>query len=339
MQDSVEEVSFDHSILWHPSLTLKIDQCCTAFPGGDLLSSNQVKPIQSVYLNNHLYIGGLYCGSKRDKCRLFEYSVTLNTWDLFDIDVAEFALVSYQSKLLLLGGREYKFDHNGFCTSKGASPTKKVWMLNEQYHLQEADIPPMNTPRTYAHAIGHQNYLIIVGGDDDNSNTVEIYDGEMKKWFFAPSLPKASQLQSIVLDPNGNLYIQLAHGISSKVLWTTIKALNESCSPTVQESNNSTLFWQEIPDSLDRVHSNLVLCQDNLLILGGSHQHNEKYMFVYRPSTATQKWIDIADVPRDLLKYTASIIHIVSLSDDQLLFLGKRGSWMEDVYLLSLHGL
>ena len=342
IQDHVEEINVDHSSLWHPSFMLKVDRCCTAFPGGLVFTG--IKPVQSVYLNNHLFVGGLYSGSEREKCRLFEYSVLLNTWDIFDINLADFCLATYQSKLLLIGGRECKFDLNGFC-SANKSATKKVWILNDQYQLQEADIPPMNKARKSALAASHQNYLIIVGGDDSKYSTVEIYDGEKRKWSFAPSLPETSQLQSIVVHPNGNLYIQLSHIMSSRVFWATLQSLSGSCTPNIQESNAESMsFWRdlEIPDSesLDTVFSNLILCHGNLLILGGSHQHDKKYVFVYQPSVSDpkQRWIDIADIPVDLDKYTTGMAHIISLPDDQLLLFGHGGTWTEVMFLISFHG-
>ena len=194
-------------------MKFKVHRCCTAFPGNLLFDG--IRPIQTVCLNDHLYVGaGAICGSEHDKCRLFEYSVMLNTWDILDTHLAEFALASYHSKLILLGGRECEFDS----TQKTKSPTNKIWFLDDQYQLQEAEIPPMNKPRKSALAVSHKNHLIVVGGDDGKSKTVEIYDDETKKWLFAPSLPETSQLQSIVMHPDGNLYIQLSHGMSSRVL-------------------------------------------------------------------------------------------------------------------------
>ena len=175
-------------MLWHPSLKLKVLQHCAAFPGNLLFDGN--RPIQTVYLNDHLYVGaGAMGGSERDKCRLFEYSVTLNTWDIIDTHLAEFALASYHSKLILVGGRECEFDYHGLRTQK--PPTNKVWFLDDRYQFQEAEIPPMNKSRKCALAIGHENHLIVVGGDDSEPRTVEIYDDETKKWLFAPSLPES----------------------------------------------------------------------------------------------------------------------------------------------------
>lgn len=302
-----------------------------------------VRPIQTVCLNDHLYVGaGAICGSERDRCRLFEYSIALDTWDILDTHLAEFALASYHSKLTLLGGREYEFDGHGMCTLENKSPTNKLWILDDQYQFQEAEIPPMNKSRKSALAVGYKNHLIVVGGDDDKSKTIEIYDDETRKWLFAPSLPETSQLQSIIMHPNGNLYIQLSHAMSSRVFWATLTSLSNSCTPNVQESDTeSTSLWKEIPNSLDTVFSNLMLCHSNLLVLGGSHQHsNEKYVFIYQPSDPTQRWIDIADVPIDLHKYTqsASRAHIISLPDDKLLLFGRGETWTEVMFLISFHG-
>ena len=296
-----------------------------------------MSPIQTVCLNNHLYVGaGVFSGTEHDKCRLYEYSLTLNTWDIFDTHLAEFALASYRSRLILLGGRECEFGQSSFCTPKTKSLTNKIWFLDDQYQFQEADIPPMNKPRKSALATSHEDHLIVVGGDVGESKTIEIYDDQTKKWLFAPTLPKGSQLQSIVMHTDGILYIQLTHHMSSKVLWATLKSLNDSCTADVRE-NNDLKIWKEIV-TLDRVFSNLMLCQDNLFLLGGSHGDEKKYVFICQPSDPTQRWINIADVPVDLSEYYAGIARIVSLSDDQFLLFGYCGTWTEVMFLIKFHG-
>ena len=332
LQDSAETV--DNSILWHPSLKLDHDQCA-AFPRGMLFTGT--KPIQTVYLNDHLYVGGLYCGSERDKCRLFEYSPLLNTWDVVDIHLAEFALASYKLKLVLLGGTEYDFHCNSVCSPTSKGPTNKVWFLNDQYQLQEAVIPPMKKQRTFALAVGHEEHLIVVGGDkgDSESTTIEIYDGQTKKWLYAPALPKTSRVQSIVMHPDGNLYVQLEHQMSSRILCTTLTSLSDS---DFQESDASS-FWKEISCSPDVVVSNLMLCQGYLFLIGGSHDSSDlRQLYVYRPSDRTRSWINIADVSVDLHKYTVNMAHIVSISDNRFLLLGHSGNWMEVMFLLLFHG-
>ena len=61
------------------------------------------------FFNDHLYVGGVCNDSGREKCRLFEYSLSANTWDMFDTHIADFALASYKSTLMLIGGLEYRF--------------------------------------------------------------------------------------------------------------------------------------------------------------------------------------------------------------------------------------
>ena len=39
--------------------------------------------------------GGVCSYSGRDKCRLFEYSLSANTWDMFDTHVNDFPLAIY----------------------------------------------------------------------------------------------------------------------------------------------------------------------------------------------------------------------------------------------------
>lgn len=49
-----------------------------------------------------------------------------------------------------------------------------MWILDDQYQLEEADIFPMNKPWKSALAVGHEDHLIVAGGDGGESVTIEI---------------------------------------------------------------------------------------------------------------------------------------------------------------------
>ena len=141
--------------------------------------------IRAVFVNDCLYVGGVLLGSIPDRCRLFEYTLSIDTWDILDTNISEFALASFESKLVLIGGREYNFEH-----SSGSLLTNKVWVLSEQYELQDTTVPPMNTKRKSAHAVGHGKHLIVAGGgDSEETMMVEVYDSDTKTWFLTQPLP------------------------------------------------------------------------------------------------------------------------------------------------------
>ena len=63
---------------------------------------------QAVWLKNKVYLGGgTVSGSKRDEARLYVYTPATDTWDVLDTPVYHFALTTYHSQLVLVGGWEY----------------------------------------------------------------------------------------------------------------------------------------------------------------------------------------------------------------------------------------
>ena len=291
-------------------------------------------------------MGGVYNDSEREKCRLFEYSLSANTWDMFDTHIANFALASYKSTLMLIGGIEYEFCR---FSSTEKSPTNKIWFLNDQYQLQEADIPPMNVNRKSAQAIGHRKHLIVVGGDLEETKTVEVYDSDTEEWLFAPSLPQSSlHVRSPVIHLDGNLYIQLESliGYKSRIIYASLESVIAQATSSVQGNDNS--FWNEISHPWPfNTLSNVMLCQGHLILIGSDNStiyrqdHPPRSIFVYQPSGSTPRWLDIASVPLDLYGQVGKA-HIISASDEQFLLLGEDSRNarhpQEDMFFIPFQG-
>ena len=63
---------------------------------------------QAVWLDDKLYLGGGWSSKEiRDDARLYIYIPTTDMWRIINTPVQWFALVSYHSHLVLVGGREY----------------------------------------------------------------------------------------------------------------------------------------------------------------------------------------------------------------------------------------
>ena len=84
----------------------------------------------AVWHRDKLYVGGRVSGSstsyRRDSARLYIYILTTDTWGT-PIDTASylFALITYHSRLVLVGGREYVSEN------VMGNITNKLWTLNE----------------------------------------------------------------------------------------------------------------------------------------------------------------------------------------------------------------
>ena len=116
--------------LLHPFASLEWRECKELPVGMD--------DAQAVWLEDKLYMGGGYTfytlESHRHEARLYIYTPTTNMWDAMDTPVYWFAITTYHSQLVLVGGREY--------VSPGGGPvSNKLWTLDE-IGLQET-LPPM----------------------------------------------------------------------------------------------------------------------------------------------------------------------------------------------------
>lgn len=121
MSHRIKDIDLEVSaMLWHPSASAHFRHCCD-FPGHFTLASER---IHAAFMNDRLYVGGVFRCTIPDRCRLFEYTLSKDAWDMLDTNISEFALASFESKLVLIGGLEHKvhdFEHSS------RSLTNKVW--------------------------------------------------------------------------------------------------------------------------------------------------------------------------------------------------------------------
>ena len=80
--------------------------------------------------------------------------------------VCDFALASFSSKLVLVGGCFF-----------GKVCTNQVYQLD----LEWEELPPMPTKRAQAVAVGYENHLVVAGGrNNEHLTVVEVYNSESK---------------------------------------------------------------------------------------------------------------------------------------------------------------
>ena len=335
------------SIFWHPSLKALVNRCCD-FP---LSLESNVEAVQAVHLNDHVYIGGA-SGSDRDNCRLFIYSLSADNWNVIDTRVSRFALTSYKSKVVLIGGRQRDPPHGNAYTWIYSN---KVSMLDSNLDVQDHDVVvAMQTKRASACATSYEDYLIVVGGEESsNTNTtVEIYDGSHKRWLFVTPLPKSGIVKSAVMLSNSIWNVQLfgsgAYNRSENYIYylnlSTIKD-NLQLMPTTaiasirgtwqKLSLKTSHTYQTVSDSgftSPHVCSNLATYHDQLILIGRDKEHSSDHsFFVY--SLDANRWMAVAGFPpKELERHIDPLsqhmqaldnIHLLSISDKELLLLGK----------------
>ena len=257
---------------------------------------------QAVWLGDKLYMGGGEISlprSKRDKARLYVYSPTADTWSHIDTPVYYFALITYHSQLVLIGGKVYISEW------KGGRITNKLWTWTEHDQWRET-LPPMTKNKHKgASAVEYADNILVAGGMDDNWNNniidiVEVYNGH--HWARAQCLPKPyNWMKSTVL--NGHWYLMGGGGRGKKVYYASLDSLVASCQPSEKPLPS---VWKRLPDVPHRYFS--IALFGNRLITVGRGRGNKSLIAgggggypssssIHAYSFDTESWVHVGDVP------------------------------------------
>ena len=178
-------------------------------------------------LNDKVYFSNL------SVAKLSIYTPATDSWDSIATPVSHFALTTYRSQLVLVGG----------INCDDANPSTKLWTLSEDGQWQET-LPPMETACINASAVNHGDHLMVINGKE-----VNLYSGRC--WAKAQCLPQAlSSTKSIVL--NDNLYvIAVEIPFNGQVYSASLDSLMiiASCQPS--ETRQRSPAWKKLPDVPD----------------------------------------------------------------------------------------
>ena len=236
---------------------------------------------KAVCLNDKVYF------SSKDIAKLSIYTPATDTWDTILTPVYNFALTTYRSQIVLVGGINYDDE----------SPSVKLWTLSEDGQWQET-LPPMETACINASAVSHGDDLLVIDGC---RNDVKVYNGFY--WKKAAHLPEVPSIaHSIVL--NDNLYVIGSY--YSKVYSASLDSLIASCHPS--ETTQPSSAWKKLPDVAD-IYCYPTVFGRRLTIIGLSG------IFAY--SSPTKSWIKVGDSPYD--QYLLSGYCAIGLPSNELM--------------------
>ena len=283
-----------------------------------------MRDAQAVWLGDKPYVGGgMTVGSNRDSARLYMYIYTPTTdiWSEINTPVYYFALITYHSQLVLVGGREYVGERGG------GPVTNKLWTLTGHDQWRET-LPPMTKKRRSASAVELADMIVVAGGVDDYGRVidiVEVYNGH--RWAGAQCLPKpCCNMKSTVL--NGHWYLMGGWGQGEEVYYASLASLVTSC-----HSREKSLpsVWKRLPDAPRNRSSTAVF--GNRLITVGEHLFRSS---IHAYSPCTQSWVHMGNMPVGL-DSTCTVV----LPTGELMVIGGVGSTsMEEshVYKTKLNG-
>ena len=205
---------------------------------------------QTVCLVDKVYIG--------DVNTLFVYSHTTDAWNTLSPPVVDYALVVYNSKLVLVGG------------ITGSVVTNKLWTL--EHKEWKNTLPPMSIGRSHASAVEYSDNLLVAGGLNDEKKaiaTVEVYSRHRDQWANAQCLWAACfAMNSAIL--SGCWYLAAgSYSPDKHIYFASMKAIVETSQSDAQKSSS---LWTKLADT-PHDNSRLAIYGNRLVAVGWSAIH------------------------------------------------------------------
>ncbi len=235
--------------------------------------------IQSVQINDRVYVGGGYTYRGEDAHIVMAYNRHFCQWHtLPPYSTRGFAMTTINNKLVVVGGRNRDF-----------SDSSELGEWQPDSNQWTHPFPPMSTPRWLPSATSYKHWLVVAGGClEDCLQTVEILDVSNMQWSTEPSTPTPwVGMKSTTI---GDTWYHMGGecedvGDSPDVYRVSLEAL------VSHSSSDSSNIWNKLP-SLNCTLSCPLNIGGSLLAVGGWDKMRKEPMSTiqhYVPETNT--WV------------------------------------------------
>ena len=237
--------------------------------------------VQAVVVGSKVYIGGnVYPGSLS---RLLVYDITKKLWDILDTPTYLYALTTYHSQLVLVGG----------INPDTGRATSQLWVLDEQ-HKSTQPLPPMTTRCYQAAAVSVGDHLIVAGGCSDGGDALDevvMYDGH--QWRKVQPLPRACSLVKSAVHKK-NWY--LAGGRMEQKNEQGYVIYHTSLDSLIATKDNAGKLsvWKKLPDAPLKWSAPAVPSNQLITVGGGINNYSSA---IHAYSTTTNSWVHMGDLP------------------------------------------
>ena len=245
----------------------------------------EMRDAQAVFLDGTLHVGGgSTFRSLRDHARLYSCKPGGDgSWTTTDTPTYCYALTTYDSHLLLVGGIEYL---------SGQVTNKIYTMIDGEF---KELLPPMKEKRSLSSVVSSGSVLAVAGGHGDSGplSSVEVYNNGRTS---GQSLPDACYYMKSVF--HGDKWILIGGTRQgTKVYCVSLQSL---VSGTEQSP------WETLPD-VPCPYSAAVVVDGRILSIGGGSDLNPTSS-IYAYSPDTQSWIHVGDLPTPLHSTCAIVV-------------------------------
>ena len=275
----------------HPLATLHWEQC-PSLPVS-------ISDAQCVFVNNRLYVGSgqkLSFGTEHFNPRIFVFSTNLDLLSELTTPTYHYALTTYNSQLVLVGGR----------LSSTNKLSDRLWIRNERNGIWDPSLlPPMPTARSYSSAIinvGNRECIVVAGGRGETGpvNVVEaLIEGQ---WRTLHHLPEPCWNMTSTLH-NGKWYLNSG---KEYILCCNLESLISS--------SYVGSVWSII--DCNTYYRSIASFGQQLIAIGRSRL----VPTIHTLSPFTQdSWVHVGDMPEELF-YSSTIV----LPTRELVVIGER---------------
>ena len=314
-------ISYMQIDILHPLTSLELKMCKTL--------PVDICQAQAASLDDNIYVGG-GCTSSDNDAMLYVYDSRTDAWDSMTTPVYHFALTTYKSQLLLVGGK----------LLEDKKVTNRIWTLGEGTMPWKEELPAMLIKCHSASAIEYKDNVIVAGGaqkaTQSDIDVVEVYNGH--SWSYAQSLPKpCSDIKSTIY--NGHWYLMGKWG--SDVHYASLEEVVSYC-----QVANPKNIWDhkpplpKLPINIQVVpnHSYMpftpIMFGNRLLAIGGWKTPTSS-IFAY--SSRTKSWISVGCIGIENSFASCMIV----LSSGELMVIGgfsDQGCYSNKVFKITLKG-
>ena len=194
---------------------------------------------------------------------LFLTSTEFDSWDSIDLPYQGMSLTTYQSKFVLVGGRDPYTPYRRKITNVLlTSITGRQW---------EPSLPPMPTKRYNVSSVSTRSpeVLVIAGGHNSNYEELDVVEALLgDKWVAIDPLPTpASSMPSTLHD--GNLYFMKRGDRGQDGTVFTCSGTSVISSPSSNSSGSSSTgktLWRQF-QAPDELNSTIVSCSSRLVYI------------------------------------------------------------------------
>ncbi len=244
--------------------------------------------IQSVEINDTVYVGGGFTDGDEDKYIVMSYNTQSCQWHILPpYSTRWFTMTTINNKLVVVGGRNR--DH---------SESSELGEWQSDCNLWTHPFPPMPTPRRLHSATSYKCWLVVAGGRHSvRLQTVEVLDVSNMQWSTGPSTPSPwVMIKSITIGDTWYLMGGVCEDVgdaldSPDVYSVSLEAL------VSHSSSDSSNIWNKLP-SLNCTRSCPLNMGGSLLAVGGWNMKSRKSVSIiqcYVPETNT--WVQAGQLP------------------------------------------